>query len=437
MAETKTYTTIMPKRFRSYFAETRLNGDLAYEFADTVTYDEESHRTSESNPHWRAQIKAHVQAGTNLFAYRDRVDVKRYLIEEEANYVWKTTPNLTWTYLRSNEGDYVYGLPDFKISHIPVEAEANNRALTNYISKANYARRVIQSGEMIGEFAELVRQVKSPGKSLRKGLGAYVESVKKRTQRKSVTRLPRHRRSKEQAKIIGDTWLEYRFGWRPLISEIDATIDYINEEDPTARLDTRNILGVGKAEYSGWPLGDSSYKTIVSRTPGFDGRWREAIKTTVLYRGQVGMGSSAAGYTATKLGLHPTDWIPTAWELVPYSFLIDYFVNLGDIISAFSFPTSALRWTVKTVINEHTTTLVDIKPRWGWTDGGNAAADWTISRRLQSPVGAKRTFRQVERTRYNGTFFPDVAFSLPGSGTRWANIAALLSDAKGVQKLLS
>lgn len=44
--------------------------------------------------------------------------------------------------------------------------------------------------------------------------------------------------------------------------------------------------------------------------------------------------------------------MPTVWELIPYSFLIDYFTNVGDVLQALSTDTSGVHGLWKTEIWE-------------------------------------------------------------------------------------
>lgn len=432
------YLVKLPKKLHSNHREVRLDGLTHYEY-DYVNwgFEDESYKNGISNPHWRENIKRHQQAGTPFQAHRHRYDFRPYNVEQVYNYSWKTTPDLRWTYLFANSGNYVSSIPPFAISHHPSEAKANNEAITNYVKKAIDAQRVFFSGETIGEFRELVRQVKNPGLALRKGLGAYVETVKKRTQRTSVRRLPRNRRADVQAGLIRDAWLEYQFGWRPLVSEISNVIDYVNETDPFSRLDTNNIQGVGKAEDSGWPNGDSGHYALHGTRPSYEVRWRETVKVTVIYRGQVGMGNSAAGYLARKTGFQPRDWIPTAWELLPFSFLIDYFTNIGDLITALNFNRSDLKWTMKTVLYDHYTESVDCRPLWRQPESGShPSADWTSTKKVLSLPHAKHRYTGVNRTPFYGSVVPRSEVSIPGAGTKWINMAALLVGSAAVQKLL-
>jgi hypothetical protein len=385
-----------------------------------------NHLDGERNPRWKAEVAAGEQAGTTLHAYTERYNFKPYFMA--ARYTNPSYPSHWLPTERSVSGEYFTTRLTAPSVPSGLITKANNQALTKYISEANDARRVLQSGELIGEFSELVRQVSSPGKSLRNGLSAYVETVKKRTQRSSVRRLPKYRRSAEQAKLIKDTWLEYQFGWRPLVSEINSVIDYVNEEDPFSRHDSRRIQGVGVVDDV--LLKQITHMGYSSGPPISTFRVRAKANIVIRYRGHLGMRPSREGYIAEKVGLHPTDWLPTLWELVPYSFLIDYFANIGDIITAASFPSGSLKWTMKTSVITVTTEFTD--PRIEWYKASNEI----LTVFAAEPGHASFTRRTIDRIPYNGSFIPDWEFSIPGSGTKWLNMGALFLGSRSVEKLL-
>lgn len=424
----------LTKQFRGNYYIKLFNGSYHTNLTQSSSLNHGGFLIGSKNPKWRKDIRKGVQAGTTLSAQRTELHYKPHELWEPQ--IWSGTPRPQDTVEKYSQGDHYSSVPTPTMSAGPLVTEANNQALTAFVSKAENARRVLLSGETIGEWGQLVRMISSPGKSLRRGLDAYVGTLRKRVTRRSVRRLPKYRRSSEQAKIIGDTWLEYNFGFKPLVSEIDEAIDYFNEEDPTARYDLRSIKAAGVAEDAQWILGSKARVQYTPGKPGVKYRKRETAKVIVVYRGHVRMSPSASGYIAEKVGFHPTQWLPTAWELVPYSFLIDYFVNIGDIISAVSFPRSRMAWVLKTVVTIRRGYFCDAEAFWSPPSGVTAGVAWTRQQIPYSLGGAEKRITTVERSPYNGSFIPDLTFSLPGSGTRWLNLAALFTGTKSLQKLL-
>jgi hypothetical protein len=62
------------------------------------------------------------------------------------------------------------------------------------------------------------------------------------------------------------------------------------------------------------------------------------------------------GATAERIvelsGFDLKAFIPTVWEVIPYSFLVDYFVNIGDMLEAATTDTSIVKRLSKVVIEE-------------------------------------------------------------------------------------
>jgi hypothetical protein len=114
-------------------------------------------------------------------------------------------------------------------------------------------------------------------------------------------------------------WLEYHFGWSPLLSDIYNGIRIIEspfEQPRTIRgTDTRPFeMEAPKSDF----------------IPHFSvGKVRVSMRLQADY-----VISNPNLYRATQLGL--TNPIATAWELVPFSFLVDWFIPIGNFLNSYS-----------------------------------------------------------------------------------------------------
>jgi len=107
--------------------------------------------------------------------------------------------------------------------------------------------------------------------------------------------------------------------------------------------------------------------------------------------------------------------------LIPYSFLVDYFSNAGDIVYALSNPASSLAWCEKGTLEEASCEvsvqgcrLPVLQTGERYFGGGmNNAASGSASKRY------------VHRGPYNGSLMPSLQLQLPGFGLKWLNMAAL------------
>lgn len=121
---------------------------------------------------------------------------------------------------------------------------------------------------------------------------------------------------RKKAKTVGDTWLEYHFGWSPLVGDIYSAHEILKNPLVGKRLKVRGkrvpfeysqVINLGgtrqSLEFSGWA------------------RCQVGATVQIVSDGMV---------TARQLGLiNPAQVV---WELVPFSFLVDWFVNVNDFL---------------------------------------------------------------------------------------------------------
>lgn len=128
------------------------------------------------------------------------------------------------------------------------------------------------------------------------------------------------RRTRSGAKGLGSTWLEWHFGWDPLIKDIATTVNILNQAPiyHAVRVKGRRIsnteVSVKKSTYN---------DTYLTR--------QISVRTTC---GAFIQTSSYNRSVATQLGL--TNPLAIAWELVPYSFVVDWFANVGTYLQSFT-----------------------------------------------------------------------------------------------------
>lgn len=127
-----------------------------------------------------------------------------------------------------------------------------------------------------------------------------------------------------------DTWMEDRYGWRILLFEIedawDTWLKYQAGVGPIVK---------GKAECLTESLGyDKSGTSTTLTTPA--GSRSFASCSYRLQKGVSGCRTVGLGYQFALETLLTIDPVVTALELVKFSFVADWFTNLGDIVRAYS-----------------------------------------------------------------------------------------------------
>jgi len=118
-------------------------------------------------------------------------------------------------------------------------------------------------------------------------------------------------------KAAQNAWLEYSYGWRPLVKDVyDAahTIANLTNKDYNRLF---SVTGTGKKQ-------GSTLKSLGFQKYQYH-EWKHLTKYGLWYRYASGQPPVAA-----SLGL--TNPLEVAWELVPFSFVADWFVPIGDYI---------------------------------------------------------------------------------------------------------
>lgn len=115
------------------------------------------------------------------------------------------------------------------------------------------------------------------------------------------------------SRSFGGHWLEYHFGWEPLVNDIYNAVGFLNDPLPSVRLRGKGTSVVHWVENQG-PSQDE-YTHMHRITYGAD---------VAVYDPDL--------FLLNKAGLLNPALV--AWELVPFSFVIDWFVNLGGWLAS-------------------------------------------------------------------------------------------------------
>lgn len=284
---------------------------------------------------------------------------------------------------------------------------ADDRAKVQFVRKCNSARTALQGQVVMGELRETLRMLRNPAMALRRGLDDYFATLRK----------GRRGSSRQKRRFIAETWLEYSFGWTPLMNDIAAAAEVFRRLKYDDNV-TRYIRAIGVDEQL---LNTSTVNYSVGQANWNVGILRKS-EAIVIYRALMKLPvSDKPELLRRNLGFNLHDFVPTLWELIPYSFLVDYFTNIGDIISGWSFYTGDLVWINRTQVGvvEERRNFLGLGPITGLA--GYEQDQYTGS---SGPSVAQK--RSVMRSRYLGNFIPTFRLEIPGLGsTRWLNLAAL------------
>jgi hypothetical protein len=217
----------------------------------------------------------------------------------------------------------VYGrvINDFYV----LKPRALNRARSKFITSMKENRQS-SIGASLGEFDKTLRMIGDRAKQLL----SFTRRLKRGNFRGAAAALgivkpPFQGGWRPRAKEFGGAFLEYHFGWTPLLGDIHDGMRLISSPLPSdgrARGKGRAFAeqGLTKTYDSGGSLPTRKYLsgTFVS--------FCEIRGDTELVNPNLDLLES--------LGI--ANPVSVAWELVPFSFLVDHVVGIGDFLSSFS-----------------------------------------------------------------------------------------------------
>lgn len=404
--------------------------DRTYRIIDTLRWHG---LTSSPNPGWSESSSTPMNVGSLLSGYRNsewRSAIKRggnatsileasmTAVEPKPVYLLlgrysRTALGAPWTYAYaqlSKTYGYGFAAPPSAPS-TSLDAQAYNLALVRLYKRIREQRTAFEGLTFIGELREALSMIRNPARKLRESVSGYLGTAKKRARRN------RSPRSKNRA--ISQTWLEYSFGWSPLINDVG------NGAKALSRLLTYRTFGVLPVSAR-----DSASTALVETFPTSDpsGAFRviQNRRDEHITGCHLAVGIKVEPYGNRDLsfleevGFNPGSFLPTVWELLPWSFFIDYFTNIGDIIQAFSYIQSEYIFTSKTLRREHRLSqscrydkaFYPTTPLVYWVNNGE-------------PGDSSSTAKRVSRSSFTPGI-PTLDFRLPGFGTKWLNIGALV-----------
>lgn len=313
-------------------------------------------------------------------------------------------------------------------AHIVESAsEANAIALATIYKKMNSQITHVSVPAAFLELADVIRQFGSPMRAILRLTESHLNRLY--LQRRGITALKYNK--KQWTKILADTYLEYAFGLAPLINDtkgVAEALARLTYELEAEKPFKQKLIGRGSTTKS------SSAQSIVMPSNTqlvFNSTNRKVTETRVQY---------VAGFSAYPtadlgsqqrlmqlLGFRPESWIPAVWEAVPWSWLVDYFTNVQDILTSVEASVIKPSWISKTV-----STVTDFTTAETFDLGLTTSVFGSNSMNIDRVSGNQGSLHQSRRTTVVRTKpaqlgFPNVYFRLPTSVKQLGNMAAAVT----------
>ncbi len=383
-------------------------------------------RTGTRVENWRKLVSDHGNASSAFSTTRYKV-LDAVPAQGSFSAVWPTDPN---TKLDKAFTGYHQSLAAFKQLASPPESAA----LAKLYQRLRDNRSEMNGLQFFGELRETIRMLKRPAAGLRDGMSRWVNDVGRNFRRHPDLLLARNRRNAQR--IASDLWLEGCFGWAPFVSDIKSIAT------TAARIATDNGVRYtrvqSRSQVSGSePMSFSVYKAdglaSLDANPTVSNRDCGALFTSVAEVQWIAFLTSTLSAPTNNFqrvaelsGLTWENVVPTAYELVPWSFLADYMSNLGQCVNAVCTDTTGVRFAVKT-IRQRDTTDVRSAVNLASLAASVASYGWSV-RKIAGTAGRFCVTRtSIQRSVVDRLPTPRLEFTLTNDGLKWANVTALLN----------
>lgn len=281
-------------------------------FDDQVSY-------GENFANWKQRLAEHLPTTTSL------IGAKAIVRMTQGSFHWYWNGSTTYCLNGAGHGNLTgYKLSLFDPGSGPdsvADAKAKAKLLDSYLNAVNTWR----GGNFLAEIRETMNQVLHPVKSFYDATYSFAGTVKGlRKYKKNPTKY---------GKALANAWLAYVFGVKPFISDANDASNALEQ-----------LRNGGKADIYAKLRGSASNNKVISTTltnvtpvGGWAGPiWSSLITkkrySKVRYVGALKTGFEDGYFQAAQFGVSLEDFAPAVWEAIPWSFLVDYFVNVQQML---------------------------------------------------------------------------------------------------------
>jgi hypothetical protein len=238
--------------------------------------------------------------------------------------------------------------PGRPVDHLMTDfTEVESASLAKLYEKLDSVKTELSGLVVLGEMRETLKMIRHPMDTFRKQTESYFEALRKR--KSSVSKMPVKYRKPEWNKIITGTYLEFVFGAVPTYNDIIAGVKvlerYRNGDPLRKRISAEHTLSSSTEVIDG-PFKSTTGIVMVFRKEDFI-TTEIGSKFIIGLQVQEEIANSSLDRVLALSGFKLDEFTPSLYELMPWSWLIDYFSNLGDLINAGTTDTSSVLWVVR------------------------------------------------------------------------------------------
>lgn len=208
-----------------------------------------------------------------------------------------------------------------------------------------------------------------------------------------------------RAKETSNAYLAYRYGLKPLMSDVETIVSGLSKKVGKLRVSSRGSAAISATSIAqvDSPAFDNALITTLRRST------QESVKVRALSLDEFDV---SAGFNS---GFSSKGLITLPWELLPYSFVVDWFANVGDYLGAMVPTLDALQLgscsTVeKTIITDYAAI-------------GCRASSSAIT--MDTPISGSMRVEEITKTRTPGLVAPGLVIK---SDFRFSQLTRVLDS---------
>lgn len=296
---------------------------------------------------------------------------------------------------------------------------ARNQALGNFYSRLSAVETSFKGMTFAGELRETLKMIRRPAQGLRDLLSSYLTSIKKNR--------GKWKTQKKRLQGVRSQWLEYQYGIRPLVSDTSSAIEALVNSNAIKPV---HVMCRGGGYGTGSPESQTFVYFPVNNTSVLVDRKLYASVYFKVYGFYTNSGALSDGLR--NWGFTYEEFIPTLWNLLPWSFVADYFSNVGTVLESYSYRYLASGGTVGTSVQDLNTELRTIACNRFALIG----IDWEPQGFRWTPGSLMAKKRLIQRIDNFGVPPVSLTLKVPGTSTKWINLGALASQLADTRRAL-
>lgn len=288
--------------------------------------------------------------------------------------------------------------------------QTTNRCIRKFLDQAMQARASIR-GESAAEFLKTCKMLARPMTGIKNLTLDYVALLRKQKRKFG--------KSSRFDRVLADSYLEYTFGVRPLAEDVTSLLTHL-----LVKSEDRQYIAAGAT--TPFAHSTSAWDPTSQLAPGLfttRGSRRVVSSYSIRYVGAVRTGAVNGSLPVPRnLGLSLSEVVPTVWAIIPYSFVADYFLNVGEVIDALCFRYDDIAWG-----NVTERRVAKYSYSTGPMIPNNSPSTHVVETLRQS--GGSAEFQKVTFNRYamtHSALLPTLRFNYPKVAKPWINCGVLL-----------